>query len=423
MKRLLLLCFLAVGMSAFAQDEPKNVVKLGENVSVQLGGFVRFDAFYDTRRNVDAIDGGVLLYPKEHAYDSLSNDLNSASSANVTAIATRFWARFSGPDVLGARTTSHFEFDFTGNSTASNPASVRFRQGWIKMAWPTQELLIGRTWHPLFVTSAMPPVIGLAAGAPFNPFNRSDQIRYSFKPSSFIFSATAAFQGDYTSYGNEAGVTTKSPMFQRRAVVPDLSLSAEFSANSVTAGIVGNYKQLLPAEWVLLSGTTKKVKSDVKIQSYSALAYAKYKTGMLSVTVNGLLAQNLAESLIPGGYALYRPRTATQKEAYTPSNHLSSWISLTYGKQHEFGLFAGYLKNLGTTEKIVTTFYGRSPNIDNIWRIAPRYTYTSGRFQLCPEIEYTVVAYGTPDNSNHMKVKDTYTVANTRVLLAAYYNF
>jgi hypothetical protein len=430
MRKFFFFIFIGTSLTVLAQEEPKSALKLSENVSVQLGGFARVDAFYDSRRNYDAIDGGVVLFPKERSYDAYNNDMNAAASANVTAIATRFWARFSGPDVLGARTSSHFEFDFTGNSDPSFPASVRFRQGWIKMTWPMHEILVGRTWHPLFVTTAMPPVLGLAAGAPFNPFNRSDQIRYSFKPGSFTFSAVAAYQGDYTSYGNEAGAVKKSSMFQRRAVVPDLSLVAEYSADGVTVGAVGNYKQLLPAESLLVDGTTNKIKTDVKVESYSALAYAKYKQGLFTATLNGLLAQNLAESLIPGGYAQYKARTVNQKEAYTSSNHVSSWISFTYGKEHEIGIFAGYLKNLGTTEAVVlktatnsAIFYGRSGNIDNIWRIAPHYTFTSGRFQFSPEVEYTVATYGTPDCNDHMKIKDTYTVNNTRLLLVAVYNF
>lgn len=40
-------------------------------------------------------------------------------------------------------------------------------------------VLVGQTWHPLF-GDVSPQMLNLSTGAPFQPFNRSPQIRYRY---------------------------------------------------------------------------------------------------------------------------------------------------------------------------------------------------------------------------------------------------
>ena len=54
-------------------------------------------------------------------------------------------------------------------------------------------------------------------------------------------------------------------------------------------------------------------------------------------------------------------------------------------------------------------------------RISPRIQYTFGKVRFAAEVEYTSADYGTPNTKG--EVEDTYSVANTRLLLAGYLFF
>jgi hypothetical protein len=429
MKKFYILLSLFPLMNLKAQDVQKQPIKLSENVSMQLGGFIRVDAFHDSRLNSDATEGAFLIYPLAKQNDAWGNDKNAVSSANITALASRLSAKFFGPDVLGAQTSALLEFEFSGSSSGTSSLS-KLRHAWAKLSWPQHELLMGRTWHPMFSTSIMPAVISLNTGSPFVVFNRSEQIRYSYKPGIITLTAAAAYQTDYQSYGQGSkGESVKSMTYQRKANLPDLSFVAEYNANGLTAGFAANYKRIKPADSIAVHSAgaplNSKIKTDVNMGSASAMFFAKYQHGLLTAMANGLFAQNMGESLMPGGYALIKNRTTINNEEYSPTNHIITWANIVYGKQWEFSLFAGYLKNLGTSAKTTLSgyFYGRSNDIDHLYRISTHVKYAVGRIQICPEIEYTSVAYGKVDYSNHMKVTNTYNVSNTRFLLVSFFNF
>jgi len=416
-------------MNLKAQDIQKQPVKLGENVLMQLGGFIRVDAFHDTRLNSDASEGAFLMYPLAKQNDAWGNDKNAAASSNITALASRLSAKFFGPEVLGAQTSALLEFDFSGSSSGTSSLS-KLRHAWAKLSWPQHELLMGRTWHPMFSTSVMPAVVSLNTGSPFVVFNRSEQIRYSFKPGAITLTAAAVYQTDYQSFGQGTkGESVKSMTYQRKADIPDLSLIAEYNSNSITAGFAANYKRIKPADSIAIYSDgvpfSSKIKTNVNVGSASAMVFAKYQHGLFTAMANGLYAQNMGESLMPGGYALTTNRTVTDKEEYSPTNHIITWANIVYGRQWEFSLFTGYLKNLGTSAKTVLPgyFYGRSNDIDHLYRVSAHVKYTMGRIQICPEIEYTSVTYGKVDYNNHMKVTNTYNVGNTRFLLVGIFNF
>jgi hypothetical protein len=84
-------------------------------------------------------------------------------------------------------------------------------------------------------------------------------------------------------------------------------------------------------------------------------------------------------------------------------------------------LFAGYSKNLGSKETVDGEIYSRGFTIDSLYRIAPRALYNSGKLRLAAEIEWTVAAYGAPDNKG--VVMDAKHILNVRLLGAVYYFF
>ena len=116
------------------------------------------------------------------------------------------------------------------------------------------------------------------------------------------------------------------------------------------------------------------------------------------------------------------PDSITTNIKYSPLSNASTWIDIhTNGKKWQFGLFGGYSKNLGCKDKIQGVVYGRGKDIDYVYRISPRVIFNAGKFRIAPEIEYTVAAYGSPDEKGI--VKDAKEVGNFRVLLGVFYFF
>jgi len=66
-------------------------------------------------------------------------------------------------------------------------------------------------------------------------------------------------------------------------------------------------------------------------------------------------------------------------------------------------------------------FFGRGHNIAYMYRIAPSISFVSNRVQIASELEYTVAAYGQPDN--HGIIADSEHVSNLRMKVSLFYNF
>ena len=66
-------------------------------------------------------------------------------------------------------------------------------------------------------------------------------------------------------------------------------------------------------------------------------------------------------------------------------------------------------------------FYSRGSNIDYVYRVAPRFTFTSGRLDASFELEYSVAAYGVINLQG--KVENAKEVSNFRPLIVTVYNF
>jgi hypothetical protein len=85
------------------------------------------------------------------------------------------------------------------------------------------------------------------------------------------------------------------------------------------------------------------------------------------------------------------------------------------------GLFTGFSKNLGSGKDINGSVYGRGTDIDYLFRVSPRITFTQGKLSFAGEIESTTAAYGTRGSDG--RVSNTHGVSNLRVLLSTIYRF
>ena len=410
MKKSLLFVFIALitGLS-FAQEKKLNF---------SLSGFVKTDAFYDTRQCSAANglrEGHFYLFPDNVLYDVDSNDLNANPSLNILSIQTRLTGNITGPDAFGAKTSGVVESEFYGTSDA-DISGLRLRHAYVKLNWEKTELLVGQTWHPMFPVEAFAQTLSVNTGAPFMPFSRNNQIRFAFKSGVFTTYLTAWMQRDISSLGPD-GASTK---YMRNSGLPGINLKTVATINdNIQFGLGADYKTLRPE-----LKTSANYATDETISSFSGFGWLKIKTAKITTSLMATYAQNGTDMLMLGGYAVSQITDAVRNyKTYTNLSTAAGYLDFgTNGPKWKYGILCAFSKNLGADENISTgTFYARGSNIDMLYRVSPRVSYTIYKLTFGAELEYTVAAYGTVQTNGN--VTNTSDVANIRALLAAIYKF
>ncbi|MFO7614759.1 MAG: hypothetical protein R6W71_08990 [Bacteroidales bacterium] len=406
------LCLFILTLTSYSQEEPK--------FGIKFSGFVKTDILWDSRQTVDIREGHFLLYPKPVLPDAEGNDINARASFNFLSIQTRLKGDIFGPDALGAKTSGTIEGEFFGMADG-NINGFRLRHAFVKLNWTSTELLVGQTWHPMFITSSYPEVVSFNTGTPFLVFSRNPQIRVTQDIKGLRLIFTALSQIDFKSNGPD-GPSTK---YLRNSAIPSLNLNLEYSRKNVEekkeflAGIAGNFKRLIP-ELVTDSG----YKTGEGINSFAGMAYVKVGMPKAVFKLAGLYGQNMFDYTMIGGYAAEQ-YIENEKGFVTYRNFttLSVWTEImTTGKKMQGGLFLGWSKNMGAGDIIMKPYYSRGSDIACLYRISPRFVYNAGKFRIAPEIEYTVASYGTT-NFLDGQVTDPEPVGNLRFLLGVFYFF
>lgn len=378
---------------------------------IRFSGFIKNDFWVDTRQVFTTREDLFLWYPADRKPDRDGNDVNAGCVFNFNAMTTRLTGSITTPDALGAKVTGMIEGDFSGVSN-NDINGLRLRHAYVKMKWKHAELLVGQFWHPIFTLDAVPNVVSLNTGAPFQPFIRNPQVSLTTSFGKFSVLASFITQRDNSSDGPDGF----SPNYMRNAVMPNAHLQFQYKDAHHACGLGGDYKILKPR---LLN--MNQVITGEKLGTWAVLAYYRFSMERLSFKLKGIYGQNLTEHLMMGGYALATADSTSGEYTYTPTNHLYSWINLTYGKKFQGSIFAGFIKNFGTSSDNLGIYYCRGKDIDILYRIAPSFAYVVPKFQLSFETEYTVANYGTPDIQG--VVRNTHNVPNLRLLLCCLYFF
>lgn len=405
MKRLFSLILILSSLIASAQEiKPKET-------SLEFYGFVRYEAFWDTYKGLNAANEQFFVLPLYAGVDANGKHINQTPTYNFSSMATRFGVRINGPVIFNAKTSANIETDFAGD-LGNNPAMFRVRQANAVFTWTKSSLLAGQTWHPFWSGKVFPTVGGLNTGCPFQPFNRSPQLRFDYKPNAkFILSAAMVSEFQYKSYGftridamNPKSMTIdKSECFNRNSGIPELIANIETNNGGFTLGAGASLKYIKPTLYTV--GTeSKKYVSDDLVQGLSFMGYTQYSKNRFVIRAKALLGQNMSYLTIPGGYGVKSVDQATGAMSYTPYNTLTSFVNAVYGKKYQVGLFAGYLKNMGTTDALynfgtsddpVAVTPGLVPNVASIYRVAPHFAINVSKVRLVFEYELTSAAYGS----------------------------
>lgn len=384
-------------------------------------GFVRSDFYLDTYKGVNAFQDVFYLFPNYIGTDANGKDLNDQMTANFVSVVTRGGVNINGPEIFGAKTTGCIEVDFAGKPEIF---LIRLRKAYTVFSWNSTSLLVGQTWHPFWGGDAFPRIGALNTGTPFQPFNRSPQVRLDYKLGGLILSASALYQQQYVS----VGPIGSSNMYKRDAVIPETVLSLEYKEKALTIGGGIDFNRIKPR--VSTTGSDNKIYvADEYLNSTSLMAYGKYAPGKLMLLLKQYYGQNMAHLTMIGGYgvAAYNPQTG--RETYTNFSGYSTLLNITYGNKWKPGLLAGYLENLGSSDPLAdkagkTDVWGLGMNIMNMYRVSPSLSYSVPKFLLTAEYERTTAAYGIGQlNLNDGLYNDTHSVTNhgMRMIMTWYF--
>ena len=401
---------LFIGMG-FAQDKA---------VKTEIYGFVRNYFTYDSRSCVQSNEGLFNMLPNDINPGANGEDLNAIPSVRFLSMTTRLGLNVSGPEIWGAKSTAKIESDFCGASSGT-AFNLRIRQAYAKLAWENSNLLVGQAWHPMS-GDLMPEVFSLATGAPFNPFNRSPQVRYNYSPvKSLTFTASALYQYQYGSVGPNGGT---SNVYSRNALVPELFVGMTAKGEHLTGGWGVNASTIAPR---VVNGD---VRVHERLTSYSAMVFGSLKVDYLTVRAKAVYGQNTSHMQQPTGYGVVSI-AADGTCTYDPMQLGSAWVTMMYGKKLRYGFFAGWMKNFGSADQeyMVAPVVRNNTGMDQAYRFSPVVTYKEKNMTIGLEYEHTAAAYGDYKRSSGFGlltngiIENTHWVANHRVCMMLKYDF
>lgn len=407
MKKIFFATFILVFLFTLVKAQEKSAF------GISFSGFVKTDIIYDSRQTTSIREGFFLLYPAPILNDKNLEDINAKSNFNILSIQSRLTSKLSAPDAFSAKTSGLLEGEFFGH-TEGDINGFRLRHAYVKLDWTNVSLLVGQTWHPMFIAEMFPGVVSFNTGVPFQPFSRNPQIRLTYASDNIKLIAGAMSQRDFQSNGPSGF----SSIYLRNTVVPNLHLQFQYLNDKTHLGAGVDYKSLTPR-----LVTTKNVKTDETVSGISLIGFAKFNLNPITIKAQGIYAENNADLLQLGGYAVKNTDAVTGKETYTALSNFSAWGEISTGKEIEYAVFFGYAKSLGASDNITGAYYGRGTDIDNVLRISPRIQFNSEKNRISAELEYTSADYGKPNNLNKGMVEDLKTVSNLRLLVAFYLFF
>ncbi len=330
-------------------------------------GFIRTDFFAQSHNCINSVNDLFSLFAAPEG---------NQPSAGMHSITTRMRADFFAPGILGAnKAIGKIEADFSGGS---DYVWIRLRQAYAQLKWKHSSLLLGQTWHPLFTSHIMPNTLNINTGSPFNPFNRSPQLRYNLYFQDFTLTAAAIYQTMYKSSGPQGN----SIQYQKNAVIPNMFLGIDYGHDDLILGLGADYKAIKPIET-----------NPALVHGLSGIAYANYQKDLFRISAKALYGENLSDHNIIGGYFV------DSEGNYHKYQSFASYCNLVYGNLHKWSLLGGYSVNLGLQDKTTLggTMYGFGISggkiIKDLYRVSLAYTYNPTNWRIGLELEYNNVAW------------------------------
>ena len=376
-----------------------------QDTQIKLYGFIRNYAHVDTHETK-------ALTADLFSYLPLDND-NEDVTWHFTAITSRLGVNVTGYEYNGVKVSAKIESDFySGVSGVTGTAQLRLRQAYVNFDWTNASLKVGQTWHP--TAADLPDVISLNTGAPFGPFCRTPLVQLDWnldEEKAWSLTAAAIWQMQYTSAGPEG----YSANYMKYSGIPEIYAGINYKWKGGLVRLGADFLSIKPVQ-----------KESTRMNALTPFFYAQYKTGLFSAKFKSVYAQAGEHMNLNGGYAL------TTDGEYAPTRNSSSWLSLTYGKDWQAVLFAGYAKNFGTTKEIVDADHlyfckNSFSNMNQMFRLSPTVIRNFGKVTAGLEYEITSVQYGDKqygiNRTNALYDQGLHWVTNHRVQVMLKYAF
>lgn len=390
-----------------------------DNAKASFYGYISYEALFDTHLSTYTRDGELYLFPAAPVYHAQTGEMiNENSQLDMLSLQSRLGARIAGPDVLGAKLSGLVETDFFGTAE-DYKFHIRMRHAMMKLQWDKVSVTLGQFWHPMFTPEVFPNVVSFGAAAPFNPLNRSPQVRVDYTPTKslkLVFAALA--HGYHVSSGPEAA--------QKNSGLPDVQFQIHLgNSPNFNTGFTVGYMWLQPLEQKVGNLVYR---SNELLGAYNLQWFGKVKVDNLTVQAKATYGENLTQYVMIGGFGRLLVDTAkTYDYNYGNINSFAGWLELIYKLNDNWnvGLFSGVNGALGSKDKIDTggpIFYNRAAKLSRGYRISPRITYTQKKMMFALEYLYSSADYGASFDEYAKPINITQTI-NHRILFAVKYSF
>jgi len=408
-------------------------------VTITWGGYVKTDYMLDSRATTNLRENDILLLPAAVVPDASGKDQNDVPQYNSLSIQSRIRMTATGPEFFKMKATGVIEAEFFGNS-AADANGLRLRHAYVQLTGAKSQITMGQYWHPFFVPECFPETYSYNTGSPFTTFTRNPQFRISSLGKTKIFGAILT-ERDFETPGPTAQAQLNADVgYVKNALVPILDFGIQHQSGNITVGATVDLKTVRPRTAVIFTKPALNTVVSDALTTASFNAYFKVKSGNTVFKISGIYGSNMADMLMTGGYAESGIDSTTGKYTYTPMSAMSVWAELM-GKNgaFEWGLFAGYLKNLGLADPLATnagaTTYQFSAltNVMNATRASARIGWRSGRVLIGTELEYDAAQRGAALKAGEKEFTALAPLAGStvardvssvvRLLVTAQYNF
>ena len=425
-------------------------------------GYVRMDAFTDSRQSVDYWKGIDYSYPKAPAYDPSGRDINEKAQFTMVPFG-KVIAEVIGPDVYGAKSSAVIKADIPGKFRVEEVSEhthdpfgmFRYQHGYLNLDWERTKVLAGVYYSPVVLLELCADTVGINAGEFFDPFNYSSMVRIKHHADPFEFtfavhklfwykqwrdSLAPSLYGQVTAHIGEHMVTAGVNM---DAFTQCLETDPKLAENLVTPSAQN-------ISVIINNPTSTATIPDYGYQQHESIVHWLAFVGGVLKKNNVTWKHRLTYAQCPflytliGGFGSCERNPKTDYRNCTTTASLSYWTELSHTtKNREIGVFVGYTKNLGSRHKLVNKYttkelfgqllerkdsgnpyvFGEATNMDHAFRIQPRIRWFHGPITIGIELEYDRAAYGTTNNCGRVDVDECKKVSNTRLLTSVVYAF
>jgi hypothetical protein len=388
-----------------------------------IGGFVRTDYIWDSRKNVNVRENHLNLYPTDVVKDANGNDLNAVPQSNFLSIVSRINLKITGPDAFGAKTSAFFEGDFFGN-TEGSIGLFRIRHANASLDWAKTKLTVGQSWYPQFIAECFPGVANFSTGILFNPFGWASQAKITRSLSKSTSFALTVYKDREFGSVSATGVGNE-PSFN--SVLPTIHGNLQYKNPKVLLGVGAEYRSLKPRTTITGGTPAVTIENTGTVNSFTVNAYAKYTGKKATLKVYGILGQNVTHLVMLGGYVSVASTSNPIQEDFKATKTNAFWLELMSNNAKVApALFIGYTVNNGA-DVAGKAAYARGValekrTIKDVVRAAGRIDFKSGKMRFSPELEYTTANWGTSDKMGAV-TGDLTKVGNVRFLFSTSYAF